>query len=179
MLHTVVWLFYAGFDKILNYVLGAVNFIAWAVNFIAWAINHGAVSAVPNWQKALSKLLIPKAQGLLDRDLNEAPCTTILSLEILPYPSHIGLPGFVSLCMLYNASRQITLSVPDVVDTENWINSSLLFLLDSCSTTMTRSLSPYSLQEVRILTPCSLTADSYYEIAIYLLCAAAIKITRC
>ena len=41
--------------------------------------------------------------------------------------SHIGqmsrLPGAVSLDLLHNASVQITLTVQEVVDTENWVNS--------------------------------------------------------
>ena len=33
------------------------------------------------------------------------------------------LPGAVSLDLLHNASVQITLTVQEVVDTENWVNS--------------------------------------------------------
>ena len=52
-------------------------------------------------------------------------------------PFHIGhvlrLPGAVSLDVLHNASLRITLTVPEVVDTENWVTSSLPFLLDPSS----------------------------------------------
>ena len=51
--------------------------------------------------------------------------------------SHIGqvlrLPGAVSTDMLHNASLQITLTVPEVVGTENRVISNLPFLLDTSS----------------------------------------------
>ena len=49
-------------------------------------------------------------------------------------PSHIGqvlrLPGAVSLNVLHIASLRIKMTVLEVVDTENWVTSSLPFLLD-------------------------------------------------
>ena len=70
------------------------------------------------------------------RDLNlEALCTTIISwamLKIQLCPSHIGqmldLPAAVSPDVLRNASLWITLTVPEVVGTENWLTSNLPFL---------------------------------------------------
>ena len=47
---------------------------------------------------------------------------------------HIGegfrLPGAANPEVLEYASFQITLTVSEAVDTENWVTSSLLFLLD-------------------------------------------------
>ena len=58
-------------------------------------------------------------------------------LKIHLCPSHIGqvlkLPGAVSLDVLHNTSLQITLTVPEVVGTENEVTSNLPFLLDPSS----------------------------------------------
>ena len=56
----------------------------------------------------------------------------VYMLNIHLYPSHIGqVLSAVRLDVLYLASIQITLAVPEVVDTENWVTSNLPFLLDS------------------------------------------------
>ena len=48
--------------------------------------------------------------------------------------SSVRLPGAVSPQLLHNASLRITLlTVPEVVDAENLVTSSLLFLLDPSS----------------------------------------------
>ena len=51
------------------------------------------------------------------------------TIKIHLCPSHIGqvirLPGSVSLDVLRIASLQVTLAVLEVVDTENWVNSTL------------------------------------------------------
>ena len=56
---------------------------------------------------------------------------------LMIHPSHIGqvlrLPGAVSLDVLHNASFWVTLTVPKVVGTENWVTSNLPFLLDPSS----------------------------------------------
>ena len=50
---------------------------------------------------------------------------------------HIGqvlmLPGAVSPDVLHNAFLRITLTVPEVVGTENWVTFNLPFLLDPSS----------------------------------------------
>ena len=48
-------------------------------------------------------------------------------------PLNIRLPGAVSPDMLYNAYLWTTLTVPEVVGTENWVTSNLPFLLDPTS----------------------------------------------
>ena len=62
---------------------------------------------------------------------------TVGTLKIHLCPSHIGqvlrLPGSVSLNVLHNASLRVTLTVPEVVDTENWVTSPLSIMLDPSS----------------------------------------------
>ena len=50
-------------------------------------------------------------------------------------------PGAVSLDVLHNASLRITLTVPEVVGTENRVTSSLLFLIDPSSIAKMQSYS--------------------------------------
>ena len=65
------------------------------------------------------------------------PNNIVVTLKIHLCPSHIGqvlrLSGAVSLDMLRFASLRITLTVPEVVGTENGVNSNLPFLLDPSS----------------------------------------------
>ena len=51
----------------------------------------------------------------------------------------LRLPGAVNLDALHNVSLRITLTVSEVVDTENWVTSNLPFLLDPSSITKMRS----------------------------------------
>ena len=71
---------------------------------------------------------------LSDQDVNN---NVIGSLTTHLCPSHIGqvlrLPGAVSLDKFYNAFLPITLTVPEVVGTENGVSSNLPFLLNSTS----------------------------------------------
>ena len=64
-------------------------------------------------------------------------------LRIHLCPSHIGqvlrMPGDVSLDVFRFASLCITLTVPEVVGTENRVNSSLPLLLDPSSIAMMQS----------------------------------------
>ena len=59
-------------------------------------------------------------------------------LKVHLSPLHIGeivrLPGAVSPDMLSFASLQITLPVPEVVGTKNWVTSNLPFRLNPRST---------------------------------------------
>ena len=59
---------------------------------------------------------------------------TMGTLKIHLCPSRISqvlkLPGSVSLNVVRNASLRITLTVPEVVDTENWVTSPLPIMLD-------------------------------------------------
>ena len=59
------------------------------------------------------------------------------TLKIHLYPTHIekllALPGAVRSDMLHNASLRITLTVPNVVGTENRVTSNLTFLLNTSS----------------------------------------------
>ena len=67
----------------------------------------------------------------------------VFMLKIHLCLSHIGqvlrLPGAVSPAVLHNASLRITLTVPEVVGTKNWVTSNLLFLLDPSSITKMQS----------------------------------------
>ena len=51
----------------------------------------------------------------------------------LPFTHWERLPGAVNPEVLHNASLLITLIVPEVVGTENWVTSNLPFLLDASS----------------------------------------------
>ena len=91
--------------------------------------------------KSLQQASNPKIAGSFgSRPKLEGPCTTIISwgtLKIHFSPSHIGyvlrLPGAVSPDVLLFAFLQITLTVSEVVSTEDWVNSNLPFLLDPSS----------------------------------------------
>ena len=65
------------------------------------------------------------------------------TLKIHLCPSHIWqvlrLPGAVSPDVLRFASLLITLTVPEVVGTENWVTSNLPFLLDPSGITKMQS----------------------------------------
>ena len=77
---------------------------------------------------------------LSDQDVNN---NVIGSLTTHLCPSHIGqvlrLPGAVSPDVLHNASFPITLTVPEVVGTENRVTSNLPFLLNPSSIAMMQS----------------------------------------
>ena len=83
--------------------------------------------------KSFRQAFNPKLPGLSDRDLKlGGPVyhnNTVGTLKTHLCPSHIGqvqrLPGSVSQDVLRNASLRVTLAVQEVVDTENWVNSTL------------------------------------------------------
>ena len=65
------------------------------------------------------------------------PNNIVDKLTIHLFPSHIGqvlrVPGAVSPNGLRFAFFWMTLTVPEVVDTESWVTSNLPFLLDPSS----------------------------------------------
>ena len=66
----------------------------------------------------------------------------------------LRLPGGVSPVGLHNASLQITLSVPEMVDAETEVTSSLPFLLDPKSIAKMRSWSLRRASEVKKIEDC-------------------------
>ena len=70
--------------------------------------------------------------------------TIMGTLKIHLCPSHIGqvlrVPGAVSPDVLHNASLRITLTIPEMAGTENWVTSNLPSLLDPSSMAKIQSL---------------------------------------
>ena len=110
----------------------------------AWTVNHAVGRLSPSWvklTKSLQQASTPKiAEFFGSRPQLGCPVyhnKSVGTLKIHLCPSHIvqvlRLPGAVSPDVLHFASLRITLTVPEVVGTENWVNSNLPFLLDSSS----------------------------------------------
>ena len=98
----------------------------------------GCQSQLSNKQKSLQKAFNPGSFGSRPKLGGPVVYNNIVgSLKIHLCPSYIGqvlrLPGAVSRDVLPFASLWITLTVPEVVGTENWVNSILPFLLDPSS----------------------------------------------
>ena len=92
------------------------------------------VPARPNQKKSLQQAVTLILLSFSDRNLNlEVPCTIIILLMIHFCPLHIEqvlkLLGAVRPDVLHKTSLQITLTVPEVVDTENGVTSNLPLLL--------------------------------------------------
>ena len=107
----------------------------------AWTVNHVVGRSSPSWvklTKSLQQASTPKiAEFFGSRPQLGCPVyhnKSVGTLKIHLCPSHIvqvlRLPGAVSPDVLVSASLRITLTVLEVVGTENWVTSKLLFLLD-------------------------------------------------
>ena len=102
----------------------------------AWTVNHAVGRSSPSWvkfKKSLQKAFNPKIAWCFGlRPKLWGPVyhnNTVGALKIHLYHLTIGqvlrLPGAVNPDVLRFASLQNTLTVPEVVDTENWVNSIL------------------------------------------------------
>ena len=108
----------------------------------AGTVNHGVSRSSPIWVKLIKSLMQasnPKIAGSFGSRLKiGGPVyhnnTIVGTLRIHLCPSHIRhvlrLPGAVSPDVLRFASLQITLTVLEVVGTENWVTSNLPFMLN-------------------------------------------------
>ena len=116
----------------------------------AWTVNHAVSGSSPSWvklTKSLQQAFNPKiADSFASKLKLGSPMyhsNIVGMLMIRLCPSHIGqvlrLPGAVSLDVLRFASLWITVTVPEVIGTENWVTSNLLFLLDPSSITKMQS----------------------------------------
>ena len=130
----------------------------------AWTVNHAVGRSSPSWvklTKSLQQVFNPKIAGSFEsRHKLGGPVyyNNIMGmLKIHPCPSHIGqvlrLPGAVSPEVLHFTSLRITLTVPEVVGTENRVTSSLPFLLNPSSIARTQSQS--LLTDSRLLLLCN------------------------
>ena len=86
----------------------------------AWTVNHAVGGSSPSWvrlTKSLHQAFNPKIAGTFE--LRPKPKYYRGQVEDLPLPYTYGLPGVFSPDALHNASLWITLTVSEVVDTEN------------------------------------------------------------
>ena len=104
----------------------------------AWTVNHAGGRSSPSWTKltkSLQQAFKPKIAGSFgSRPKPEGhmfPNNIVDTLKIHLCLSHTGA---VSADVLHNAFVRITLTVPEVVDTENRVTFNLPFLLDPSST---------------------------------------------
>ena len=106
----------------------------------AWTVNLRLAVRVPagsKWQKSLQQAFNSKIAGSFGlRPKLGGPVyhnNIVQTLTIHLCSSHIGqvlrLSGAVSPDVLHFAALRITLTVPEVVGTENWVTSNLPFLL--------------------------------------------------
>ena len=107
----------------------------------AWTVNLEVGRSSPGWiklTKSLQQAFNPKNAGpFRSRPKLGGPVyynNIMGTLKIHFCPSHIGqvlrLPGAVSLDVLRFAFFRITLKVPEVVNTKNWVTFNLPILLD-------------------------------------------------
>ena len=92
------------------------------------------VPTMLNWQKAF-EIADYVVSGLRFKHGGPVYHNIIVgTLKIHLCPLHIGqvlmLPGAVSSEVLHDSSLRVALTVPEVVDTENWVISNLPFLLN-------------------------------------------------
>ena len=117
----------------------------------AWTVNHGVGRLSPSWvklKKSSQQAYTPRIAGSFGpRPKIGGPMyhnNIVGMLKIHLCPSHIGqvlrVSGAVSPDVLFFASLMITLTVPEVVDTEKWVTSNLPFLLNSSSMVKMQSL---------------------------------------
>ena len=116
----------------------------------AWAVNRAVDGSSLSWAKLTKSLQQAFNSKIADSfaskpKLGGPVChnNTVGTLMLHLCPSHIGqvlrLPGAVSSDVLRFASLWITVTVPEVIGTENWVTSNLLFLLDPSSITKMQS----------------------------------------
>ena len=118
---------------------------AWTVNRAVGKLSASCVKLTKSLQQAFNPRITgyfrssPKFGGLLYH--NNIVCKLKIHLCLLHTLQVLTLPGTVSADMLCFASLQITLTVPEVVGTDNRVTSNLPFLLDPSSIAKIRSKS--------------------------------------
>ena len=112
----------------------------------AWTVNHAVGRSRLSWVK-LTKRLQQASNPRIARSFGSRPKfggpvyhnNIVGMLKIHLCLSHIRLHGAVSPDVLPVASLQMTLTVSEVVGTENWVTSNLPFQLDPSSIAKTQS----------------------------------------
>ena len=116
----------------------------------AWTVNRAVDGSIPNCVKLTKSLQrafnlkIAESFGSRPKPGCHVYHNNIVGiLKVRLYPAHIGqvgsLSGAVSPGVLRFISLRNTLSVPEVVGTENWVNSSLPSLLNPSSIAQNQS----------------------------------------
>ena len=91
----------------------------------AWTVNHAVDGLSPSWVK-LTKSLQQTSNPKIAVSFGSRPkFVSTLNIHLCPLPNGqvLRLPGVVSSDMLRFESLWIALTVPEVVDTENWVTS--------------------------------------------------------